>query len=111
MNGIGGCMSYKPKYTDSLIEELFVAILTLETPEDCHRFFEDLCTISEVQSLSQRLKVAQLLDQKETYAEIEEHTGASTATISRISKCLQGKTGGYKLILERLSHIKKNSVL
>lgn len=103
-------MSFKPSYSDALIDELFQAILTLETVEECYRFFEDLCTISEVQSLSQRLKVAQLLDKRETYAEIENHTGASTATISRISKCIQGKTGGYKLVLDRLKHPKTTGV-
>ncbi|MCK8059616.1 MULTISPECIES: YerC/YecD family TrpR-related protein [unclassified Fusibacter] len=95
-------MSYQPKYTDPLIDQLYKAILTLETKEDCERFFDDICTISEVQSLSQRLKVAELLDNQETYSHIEDVTGASTATISRISKCLQSQTGGYKLILERL---------
>lgn len=100
-------MSFKPSYQDQLIDELFDAILTLDSREACYRFFEDLCTISEVQSLSQRLKVAQLLDRRETYAAIEEQTGASTATISRISKCLQGKAGGYRLVLDRMRNQKR----
>ncbi len=100
-------MSFKPNYQDQLIDELFDAIITLDSREACYRFFEDLCTISEVQSLSQRLKVAQLLDRRETYAAIEEQTGASTATISRISKCLQGKAGGYRLVLDKLRAINK----
>lgn len=100
-------MTFKPNYQDPLIDDLFDAILTLDNREACYRFFEDLCTISEVQSLSQRLKVAQLLDHRETYAAIEDQTGASTATISRISKCLQGKAGGYRLVLDRLKAQKK----
>lgn len=100
-------MSFKPSYQDQLIDELFDAILTLDSREACYRFFEDLCTISEVQSLSQRLKVAQLLERRETYAAIEEQTGASTATISRISKCLQGKAGGYRLVLDRMRNQKR----
>jgi len=100
-------VSFKPNYQDQLIDELFDAIITLDSREACYRFFEDLCTISEVQSLSQRLKVAQLLDRRETYAAIEEQTGASTATISRISKCLQGKAGGYRLVLDKLRAINK----
>lgn len=99
-------MTFKPSYQDQLIDDLFDAILTLDNREACYRFFEDLCTISEVQSLSQRLKVAQLLDRRETYATIEEQTGASTATISRISKCLQGKAGGYRIVLDKLKEKK-----
>lgn len=100
-------MTFKPNYEDQLIDELFDAVITLDSREACYRFFEDLCTISEVQSLSQRLKVAQLLDRRETYSSIEEETGASTATISRISKCLQGKAGGYRLVLDKLKSLKR----
>lgn len=97
-------MSFKPKYQDPLIDELFQAILLLQSQEECYRFFEDLCTVSEIQSLSQRLKVAKLLRQRETYTHIEDITGASTATISRVSKYLNGPAGGYNLVLERLRH-------
>ena len=95
-------MSFKPKYQDPLIDDLFQAFLTLQTQEECYRFFEDLCTVSEIQSLSQRLKVAKLLSARETYTIIEDKTGASTATISRVSKYLNGPAGGYQLVLERL---------
>ena len=74
----------KSKYTD----ELFEAILSLENQEDCYRFFEDICTVKEIQAISQRLQVVKLLVQNKTYHEIESETGASTATISRINRAL-----------------------
>lgn len=84
------------------MDELFRAILALETEEDCYRFFEDICTIKEIQSISQRLAVAKLLKEKKTYTEIEKQTGASTATISRVNRCLIYGSDGYQRILERL---------
>lgn len=95
-------MSYKSKFQSEEIEQLFGAILKLENLEECYRFFEDVCTIKEIQSLAQRLQVARLLSEEKTYSEIEKITGASTATISRINKCLGYGADGYKLILEKM---------
>lgn len=95
-------MAYESKFKKEDIDELFKAVLTLETIEDCYRFFEDICTVNEIHSIAQRLQVAKLLSEKKTYGEIEEITGASTATISRINKCLVYGADGYKRVLERL---------
>lgn len=95
-------MDYKSKFESAEINEFFKAILALETMEDCYRFFEDVCTINELHAISQRLQVAKLLSQHKTYSEIEELTKASTATISRVNKCLVYGADGYKLILERI---------
>ena len=95
-------MGYKSKFARPDIDELFAGILTLETIEDCYRFFEDICTINEIHAISQRLHVAKLLTQKKTYSEIEKMTSASTATISRINKCLMYGADGYKLVLNKL---------
>ena len=84
------------------IDELFSAILLLEDVDECYRFFSDLATIPELKSLAQRLQVAKLLSQNETYTEISGRTGASTATISRVSKCLNYGADGYNLAIERL---------
>ncbi|WP_067621396.1 YerC/YecD family TrpR-related protein [Alicyclobacillus acidiphilus] len=84
------------------VEHLFKAILALETEEECFRFFEDLCTIGEVHSLAQRLAVARMLRNGATYHTIEEETGASTATISRVKRCLYYGADGYRLILDRM---------
>ncbi|MBQ5797420.1 MAG: hypothetical protein IIW15_05260 [Firmicutes bacterium] len=84
------------------MDDLFEAILSLENEEECYRFFEDICTIKELQSIAQRLEVAKLLREKKTYSDIEEITKASTATISRINKCLMYGSDGYNLILDRL---------
>jgi TrpR-related protein YerC/YecD len=95
-------MTYESKLKNTFTDELFEAILLLQNKEECYRFFEDICTIKEIQALSQRLKVAKLLREKKTYNEIEEITGASTATISRINRCLTYGADGYNLILDRL---------
>ncbi|KGG80045.1 hypothetical protein Y919_08560 [Caloranaerobacter azorensis H53214] len=95
-------MSYDSKIKDSHIDELFEAILELKNLEECYRFFEDICTIKEIKSLAQRLQVAKLLRENKTYIEIENETGASTATISRINRALNYGAEGYKLILDRL---------
>lgn len=99
-------MSYESKFKSEDIDELFKAILTLETEEDCYRFFEDICTINEIHAIAQRLQVAKLLSEKRTYNEIEETTKASTATISRINKCLIYGAEGYKIVLDRISENK-----
>ena len=84
------------------IDTLFEAMLSLNTLEEYHRFFEDICTIKEIQDLSQRLEVAQMLSQGICYATICKETGASTATISRIKRCYDYGTGGYKTVISRL---------
>lgn len=82
-------------------EELFHAILNLESVEECAAFFDDLCTIKELQDLAQRWEVATLLNKKKNYQEISKATGASTATISRVNKCLVYGRGGYRAILQK----------
>ncbi len=96
-------MEYGSKLKNQFTDELFESILQLENIEECYRFFEDICTVKEIQALSQRLKVAKLLQENKTYAEIESMTHASTATISRVNRCLVYGADGYKLILERLN--------
>lgn len=97
-------MAYQSKFKREDIDELFAAILLLEDEEDCYRFFEDICTINEIHAIAQRLQVAKLLSKKKTYSEIEEVTKASTATISRINKCLLYGADGYKYVLDRLEN-------
>ena len=95
-------MSYESRLKRDDIDELFRAILSLENEEECYRFFEDICTINELHAIAQRLHVAKLLAEKKTYADIESQTMASTATISRINKCLNYGADGYKIVLERI---------
>ena len=95
------------KIKDESVDFLFKAILSLQTEEECYNFFEDVATINEIKSLAQRIHVAKLLKEKKVYTEIAEKTGASTATISRVNKCLNYGAGGYELILDRLEKIKK----
>ncbi|MCG7337405.1 YerC/YecD family TrpR-related protein [Sporosarcina sp. ACRSM] len=83
-------------------EQLFKAILELKDLDECYKFFDDLCTISELQSLTQRLEVAQMLKQRKTYDTIQHETGASTATISRVRRCVDYGSGGYNIVLDRL---------
>lgn len=97
-------MAYESRFKRDDIDKLFQAILMLENEEDCYRFFEDICTINEIHAIAQRLEVAKLLNEKKTYNEIEEMTGASTATISRINKCLVYGADGYKLVLSKMEH-------
>lgn len=87
-------------------DNLFRAVMTLKSIDECYAFFEDICTVNEIISLSQRLQVAKLLDEKKNYQEISKETGASTATIGRVSKCLSYGSDGYKLVLERLKNTK-----
>lgn len=83
-------------------DKLFKAILTLETVEECYNFFEDACTIKEIIEISQRFEVAALLRQGISYTQISKETGASTATISRVNKCLTYGSDGYNTALARL---------
>ena len=84
------------------VDTLFEAILSLENVEECYSFFEDVCTIREILDIAQRLKAAKMLKDGENYSVISKETGMSTATISRVSKCLEYGDGGYELALERL---------
>ena len=81
---------------------LFAGILKLQTVDECYRFFTDICTIKELQSLSQRLQVAKQLSEGRNYNEVCRDTGASSATICRVNKCLNYGDGGYKTVLDRL---------
>jgi len=96
-------MAYDSKWKSKEIDDFFEAILLLKDEEDCYRFFEDICTVKELCSIAQRLQIAKLLSKKRTYKEIEEITKASTATISRINRCLLYGADGYRSILERIS--------
>ena len=83
-------------------DHLFQALLTLQSVEECYRFFEDICTIREIESISQRLEVARQLKAGRVYTDIAASTGASTATISRVNRCLAYGAGGYEMVLQRM---------
>ena len=85
------------------VDDLFKAILSLESVEECYLFFEDICTVKEVLDISQRLRAAAMLTNGSNYTEISRETGMSTATISRVNKCLNYGTGGYRTALRRIS--------
>lgn len=90
------------KLKTDAVDQLFDAILCLETKEECYAFLEDLCTVNELLSLSQRFEVATMLKSHKTYLEIAAKTGASTATISRVNRSLTYGNDGYNMIFERL---------
>ena len=98
-----------PKLRDELSEQLCEAVLSLESIEECYQFFEDICTIGELKAMSQRLEVARMLQAGHTYDEIVERTGASTATISRVKRCLNYGADGYKVVLSRLKDKEENA--
>lgn len=85
------------------VDRLFEAILCLRSREECYTFFEDLCTVNELLSLSQRFEVASMLDDHKTYLEIAEKTGASTATISRVNRSLNYGNDGYDMVFKRMN--------
>ncbi len=87
-------------------ENLYRAILLLKDEAECRSFFEDICTVKELQDLAQRLQVARMLKEGKSYQEISRETGASTATISRVNKCLVYGSGGYDEVIARLNEIK-----
>ena len=91
------------KIRSDAVDQLFDAVLSLENREECYAFFEDICTVNELISLSQRLEVAGMLREKKTYLEIAEKTGASTATISRVNRSLNYGNDGYDLAFERMN--------
>ena len=83
-------------------DTLYRAIVTLQTEEECRRFFQDLCTVSELKAMEQRMDVAMLLDEGLIYSDILERTGASSATISRVNRCLHYGCDGYQTVIPRL---------
>jgi len=92
---------------DDPTDSLFEAILLLENGEECYSFFQDLATVAEIKALAQRLEVARMLEKDITYSKIEEVTGASSATISRVKRSLNYGADGYKIILDRLAKRQK----
>lgn len=90
------------KLRSKQLDQLFEAILSLQTKEECYQFFDDVATMNEVQALSQRFQVAKMLSEGKTYNEIEQETNASTATISRVRRCLDYGSGGYELAIKRI---------
>src|SRR5688572_3277226 len=96
------------KIRTSAVDHLFEAILSLKDSEECYIFFEDICTVNELLSLSQRFEVARMLRQHKTYLEIAEKTGASTATISRVNRSLNYGNDGYDMVFQRISDKEEN---
>lgn len=92
------------KFRCESVDRLFQTILNLETIEECYAYFDDICTIKEIQDLSQRLDTAILLDQGYSYQKITEKVDVSTATIGRVSKCLNYGSGGYRIAIDRLNN-------
>lgn len=90
------------KIKSPAVDELFQAILSLRDLDECYRFFEDVATIPEIKALAQRLQVAKLISEDETYTVISQKTGASTATISRVKSFILYGSDGYSMVLERL---------
>ena len=91
-----------PKAHTQEVDHLFEAILSLETPEECYKFFSDVCTSKALLAMAQRYEVALMLDSRMTYLDIAEKTGASTATISRVNRSLTYGEDGYKLVFDKL---------
>ncbi len=100
-------MGYSSRMKNDQADGLFEAILSLETMDEAYRFFEDVCTIKEIQSIAQRLEVAKLLKSGKTYNEIEEATGASTATISRVNRSLNYGADGYNIAFRKTGFIEE----
>lgn len=98
----GLALKFQHEEKEKIVSELYKAVVQIGSEEECEQFFIDICTTKEIESLAQRLYVAKLLRKDVTYSEIERITGASTVTISRVSKALKNGPSGYKMILERL---------
>ena len=103
MKSNGDANTMEKKLKDKNPDLFFDAILHLETIDECYDFFEDLCTVNELKSISQRIVVAKMLREKKVYSEIVDETGASTATVSRVNRSLQYGCGGYDLIFDRMN--------
>ncbi len=97
------------KINSASVDFIFDAILSLQSREECYAFFEDICTVNELLSLSQRFEVAAMLRQKKTYLEIAEKTGASTATISRVNRSLIYGEGGYDIVFSRIPELPEDN--
>ena len=91
---------------DRQLDDLFEAILSLKTKEECYSFFEDICTVLELKSISQRYEVARMLTNHYVYSDIVAETGASTATISRVNRSINYGNGGYAMVFKRLEESK-----
>ena len=102
MNVTKGAGIMGKKIRTEEVDHLFEAILCLKNKEECYTFFEDVCTINELLSLSQRFEVAKMLTDKRTYLDISEKTGASTATISRVNRSLNYGNDGYEMVFSRM---------
>ena len=89
------------KLKDAHMDELFEGVLSLTSVEECYNFFEDLCTITELRAMAQRFQVAKMLDEGQIYSDIVKETGARTAPIRRVNKCLIYGTDGYRMVLDR----------
>ncbi len=94
--------TYKSNLKSKEMDYLMEAILSLKDKEDCYRFFEDICTINEIKAIDQRLQVARMLKDGKTYTEVAKLTGASTATISRVNKCINYGSDGYNRVISRI---------
>ena len=92
---------YESKMKSEATDHLFKAILSLETEEECYRFFDDLCTYSEILAMTQRYQVAEGLHEGRTFSQISEQLGVSSTTITRVNRCLNYGAGGYQITLER----------
>lgn len=101
-------MMYESKMKSEMTDHLYEAILSLKDKEDCYRFFDDLCTVGEIQVMAQRWMVAQMLHDGETFSAINEKTGVSSATITRVRRCLVYGADGYARVIDRLAD-KKDS--
>ncbi len=104
-----GAVTMNPKIKNANADELFKAILTLKTVDECYAFFDDLCTITELKSMAQRYTVAKMLNEGEIYNEIVTNTGASTATISRVNRALTYGSDGYAITFQRLAENKQEN--
>lgn len=100
-------MDHYPRWKNEMTDQLFKAILTLDNIDECYQFFEDIATINEIKELSQRLEVARMLSEGFIYEDIVQKTGASSATISRVKKCLNYGADGYQLILKKIKQKNK----
>ena len=87
----------------SAVQHFFEAVLTLENKEECHKFFEDVCTVKELAAIAQRFEVAKMLREERTYLDIAKETGASTATISRVNRSLNYGNDGYDMVFARIN--------
>jgi TrpR-related protein YerC/YecD len=95
------------KKTNVQVQKFYQAVLSLQTESECANFFDDICSIQELEAIIQRFEVARLLAEGKSYIEINQMTGASTATICRVSKCLNHGDGGYKTVLARVNEQEK----